>query len=137
MASNATTTTTTTTTRFLADGPLPSPRPSSGPTRLKITHKRDSSNVEDREAHLNNRDQINMARIREETLKSRAKNVTKNYDPKQREFRNWTRAEGYPDGDTVTSEKLLSFLKMEVVSRPLRKKKKNAVTILNDDGQLI
>jgi hypothetical protein len=98
---------------------------------LKITHRA----AIEQDIYLANRDQANTAEIREMTIKSRAKNTSNNYNPKQQEFSNWAYEMGYRDGDTVTEAKLMSFLIDRVVHRPLRKKKKqNAVTVLDEQS---
>src|SRR5436190_19376527 len=119
------------------EGPL---QASSGPTRLKITHRAAASTVVDRQVFLTNRDLTNTANMREMTIKARPRNTTNNYSPKQQEFINWTREMGYADGETVTEAKMMSFLTDRVVHRPLRKarKRKNAVTVVDEgSGQPI
>jgi hypothetical protein len=101
---------------------------------LKITYRA----AIEQDIFLANRDEANTAEIREMTIKSRAKNTSNNYNPKQQEFSNWAHEMGYRDGDTVTEAKLMSFLVDRVVHRPLRKKKKHAVTVLDEhSGQPI
>jgi len=63
----------------------------------------------------------------ETTLEARAINTTKNYVPKQQEFIAWALRSNYPDRDTVTELKLISFLEEEVVKRPLRRQGKKAL----------
>ncbi|KAG2001541.1 hypothetical protein GB937_010084 [Aspergillus fischeri] len=57
----------------------------------------------------------------------RPKNITKNYEPKQKEWKAWCRNIGFKEGgrylpgDYVNKGKLLLFIKDEVASRPPRR----------------
>jgi hypothetical protein len=117
------------------EGPHQAP---SGPTKLKITNRAAASaasfNLVDRKAYLTNRDLANTANLREKAMQARPKNTINNYVPKQQEFINWTREMGYDDGETVMEAKMMSFLTDKVVHRPLRKKKKHAVTVLDEQS---
>ncbi|KAL1989509.1 hypothetical protein VTN49DRAFT_6706 [Thermomyces lanuginosus] len=55
------------------------------------------------------------------SLTSRPRNTTKQYEPKQVEFRDFCREKGYSDGDIVTEEKLDAFLTERVMGRAARK----------------
>jgi Centromere DNA-binding protein complex CBF3 subunit, domain 2/Transcriptional activator of glycolytic enzymes len=92
-----------------------------------------STSTYNRDIHLTDKDNANAIKILEMTLKARAKNTAKNYDPKQREFSDWALSRGYSDRDTVTEAKLLSFLQDEVVNRPLRKRGKKSLAAADVD----
>jgi hypothetical protein len=108
---------------------------SQGPShvRLKITAKAAAEAAAEHEANLAAMEQQVADEICDETIQARALNTTKNYTPKQEEFKTWTRKMNYPTGELVTHGKLMAFLKTEVVNRKLRKKKKRAVTVLNEE----
>jgi len=117
-----------------------SPNASLARTRLKITYKAAAgaagaagTSTYNRDIYLTDKDNANAAKILEMTLKARAKNTAKNYEPKQNEFSDWALNCGYSDRDTVTEAKLLSFLQDEVVNRPLRKKSKTALAAADVD----
>jgi hypothetical protein len=75
--------------------------------------------------------QARIEAARDETLEyhrtHRPPNTVRNYGPKQREWRTWCAAQGFPPGgqylpgDWVDEGKLLLFIKEEVASRPPRK----------------
>ena len=65
----------------------------------------------------------------EATQQARAANTTRAYEPKQKEFITWATQHGHRDHDTVTEEKLISFLKDEVVNRPLKRRKKKVLAV--------
>ncbi|KAK4095870.1 hypothetical protein N658DRAFT_437330, partial [Parathielavia hyrcaniae] len=62
----------------------------------------------------------NLHRIHTTIHTERPMTTKRAYVPKQAEFRDFCRARGFQDGDTVTESKLLLFLEKEVVHRPLR-----------------
>jgi hypothetical protein len=51
---------------------------------------------------------------------NRPENTSKSYDPKQKEWMDWAKQVGFPDGELVTEHKLVWFLKEEVLSREVR-----------------
>ncbi len=60
------------------------------------------------------------------TRAARPKNTTRNYRPKQEEFRAFCLRKQYRDADTVTEDKLLLFLVEEVTDRPLKSRSRKA-----------
>src|SRR6202012_3293374 len=65
---------------------------------------------------LKRKDKANTAKILETTLQVRAANIYKNYHLKQAEFIAWAIKCSYLDNNTVTKEKLISFLIERVVN---------------------
>ncbi|KAL3258479.1 hypothetical protein ABHI18_006016 [Aspergillus niger] len=59
-------------------------------------------------------DALNLSRI------NRPENTSKAYNPKQKEWIDWVKRIGFPDGELVTEHKLVWFLKEEVLSREVR-----------------
>ncbi|OJZ79825.1 hypothetical protein ASPFODRAFT_148575, partial [Aspergillus luchuensis CBS 106.47] len=59
-------------------------------------------------------DALNLSRI------NRPENTSKAYNPKQKEWIDWVKRIGFPDGELVTEHKLDWFLKEEVLSREVR-----------------
>jgi Centromere DNA-binding protein complex CBF3 subunit, domain 2 len=76
---------------------------------------------------LKQKDRANLVEMLEETQQARDINTKRAYEPKQVEFITWATQRGYRDHNTVTEEKLISFLKDEVVNRPLRRRKNKAL----------
>ena len=72
--------------------------------------------------NINNEAELedNLHRIYTTIHAERPMTTKRAYAPKQAEFRDFCRARGFQDGDTVTESKLLLFLEKEVVHRPLR-----------------
>lgn len=66
----------------------------------------------------------------QEGFVNRPKNTNLSYNRKAREFSDWCREVGYPDGATVTGAKLHRFLKDKVCSRCNRKDKGKIVGFL-------
>jgi hypothetical protein len=102
--------------------PNSSPR---GPIRLKLTTK--AANDIENDIRIRDKDHANVAELLKMTLEARAKNTDKNYIPKQQEFVDWALKSKCNDRDTVTEDKLLSFLKEEVIVRPLRTRGKKSL----------
>ena len=65
-------------------------------------------------------------RIMKETREGRARNTSKNYDPKQLEFIEWCKRREFEDGSTVHQDKLGLFLEEEVAKRALRRRGKKS-----------
>src|SRR4051794_35805916 len=91
--------------------------------RLKLTNNAARSH----DILLTCKDQANTVKILQMMLEARAKNTDKNYILKQREFIAWALESNYPDCETVTETKLMSFLEERVIHRPLRRRGKKAL----------
>jgi hypothetical protein len=90
------------------------------------------------EANLAEMEQQVADEIFEKSIQAKAPSTSKNYAPKQEEFKAWTRKMNYTNGELVTHDKLMAFLKTEVVNRRLRNNNKNAVTVIDEEtGQEI
>ena len=97
--------------------------PNASLIRLKLTNKAAVRH----DIFLAHKDQANAEKILKMRLEARPKNTDKNYIPKQDEFIAWALESNYPDRDTVTETKLMSFLEEQVIHRPLRRRGKKAL----------